>query len=154
MAARLEGRYKTRQEQLSVKIREFRAAFALPEDAIGAFAGSRRLARQICFVVVRIRRFTSAQQNSSTTCQSAKRRLQSTKFITLYRVRAPGLAARVFLYALHSATCGATTAIPSTPFTRGLKETWAKFWTRSRRISALWSRLQAGNHCCRRTCCR
>jgi hypothetical protein len=40
MAARLEGRYKTRQEKLSVKIRKFRAAFALPEDAVGAFEGS------------------------------------------------------------------------------------------------------------------
>src|SRR5712671_1485640 len=76
--------------------------------------------------------------------------VNTAKFIIPFRARALGLAGRAFLCALRSATCAATTAIPSTPFTRGLKEAWAKFLTRSRRIGAPWSRLQAVNHCCRR----
>src|SRR6266699_477898 len=124
MGTRLECRQKAVNQKMLVKIMKFWSGFCPHEDAVGTCEHSERLAGEICVAVVRIRRSTSVQQESSPTCQSAKRRLQSTKFIIPSRARALGLAGGAFLCALRSATCAATTAIPSTPFTGGSKEAW------------------------------
>src|SRR5439155_8421186 len=125
MAARLGCRQKAVNQKMLATIVTFWSGFCPHEDAVGTCEHSERLAGEICVAVVRIRRSTSVLRESSPTCQSAKKHLQSTKFIIPCRARALGLAGRAFLCALRSAICAATTAIPSTPFTRGVREVWA-----------------------------
>src|SRR6516225_1590399 len=64
MAARLEGRYEAVNQKILVKTRKFWVGFWPPGRHHRRTWRVQHLTGEICFVIVRIRRFTSVQPNS------------------------------------------------------------------------------------------